>query len=720
MADPDPLTPSPFNLPRRLRRLPDLAYNLWWTWNNDAESVFRRIDPETWEAVSHNPVTFLRKVSRSAFTASTRELTYLNHYDEVVRAFDAYLQSGNEAWYPKHYADRMNTPIGYFSTEFGLHESLPIYAGGLGVLSGDHLKEASDLGMPMVAMGFLYTQGYFKQHITEDGWQEPIYAPLEFDDLPVHPVVDQAGDPLTVGVDLPGRLVQAHLWRIQVGRVPLFLLDSNVAANQPIDRDLTARLYTSDMELRLSQELLLGLGGVRALRALGYNPAVWHMNEGHSAFLSLERLRELVAAGHTFDAARERIRRSTIFTTHTPVPASHDAFPPWMIDKYFASFWSQLGLDRDGFLDLARDHQTSGETFNMAILAIHMSERLNGVSELHGRVARRMWSFLWPERSVEEVPIQHITNGVHTGAWLALDMKRLFDRYLPTGWEQNLDDPDAWRTVDSIPDDELWNARRRLKRRLVAVIRERARRQWTTLGAHPVQVIASGVLLDPDALTIGFARRFATYKRAGLFFHDFDRALRLVQHPRYPIQVIFAGKAHPADDPGKRLIQEVYNRIKRAETGGRLVFIEDYDLDIARHLVQGVDVWLSTPRRPNEASGTSGQKAAVNGALNLSSLDGWWREGYNGRNGWAIGQDVDPVDGDSQDAADASALYDLLENEVVPLYYVERSADDLPGEWLGMVRESIRTLAPAFSMRRMVKDYIRLMYHPAQLVPQEA
>ena len=720
MSDTDPSTPTSFNLPQRLRRLSDLAYNLWWTWNSDAEWVFRRIDPEAWEAVAHNPVTFLRKTARTAFTAATRDMAYLNRYDEVIRAFDQYLQGGDQAWYPRQHADRMVTPIGYFSTEFGLHESLPIYAGGLGVLSGDHLKEASDLGMPMVAVGFLYTQGYFKQHITEDGWQESLYTSLDFEDLPVHRVVDQEGNPLTVGVDLPGRAVQARLWRIQVGRVPLFLLDSNVEANQPIDRDLTARLYTSDMELRLSQEMLLGLGGVRALRALGYNPAVWHMNEGHSAFLSLERLRELVAAGHPFETARERVRRSTIFTTHTPVPASHDAFPPWLIDKYFASFWPQLGLDREGFLDLARHPQPWGETFNMAILAIHMSERLNGVSELHGRVARQMWAFLWPDLPVEDVPIKHITNGIHTGAWLAHEMKLLFDRYLPRDWEQRLDDPEAWRAVDSIPDDELWMVRRHLKRRLVAVVRERARRQWQALGAHSSQILAGGVLLDPDALTIGFARRFATYKRASLFFHDLERALRLVTHPRYPVQVVFAGKAHPADDPGKRLIQEVYNHVRGAETGGRLAFLEDYDLDVARHLVQGVDVWLNTPRRPNEASGTSGQKAAVNGALNLSILDGWWREGYNGRNGWAIGQDVDTVDGEAQDAADASALYDLLENEVVPLYYVERSADDLPGEWLAMVKESIRSLAPAFSMRRMVKDYIRLMYHPAQLIPQEA
>jgi starch phosphorylase len=710
METPAAPNPNGFRLPTRLRRLPELAYNLWWTWYGGGDRVFRWIDAERWESTGHNPVTFLRQVPRQALQAATRNPIYLDQYDSVIGAFDEYLAGSARAWYPTTHPERMESPVAYFSTEFGLHESLPIYAGGLGILSGDHLKEASDLGMPMVALGFLYTQGYFRQHITEDGWQEAEYTPLEFADLPVSPALDQQNEPLTVSVDLPGRTVHARLWRVQIGRVPLYLLDSNVPDNLPADRELTAHLYTSDLEARLSQEVLLGLGGVRALRALGYNPAVWHMNEGHSAFLALERLRELIAAGRTFAEAEARVARSTVFTTHTPVPAGHDEFPLWLIDKHFASYWPQLGLDRQAFLDLARHRHPWGETFSMAILALRLSASRNGVSELHGRVARKMWSFVWPDRAEDDVPIGTITNGIHTGTWLARRMRELYDSHLDANWAEHVDDPRLWQGVDRIPDKELWEARRHLKRKLAARMRDRSRRLWLTDRHHPVQVIASGALLDPNALTIGFARRFATYKRAHLLFQDFDRLLRLLHRPGMPLQVIYAGKAHPADEPGKRLIQDVYRRVKLAETGGRLVFVEDYDMNLARDLVQGVDVWLNTPRRPNEACGTSGQKAALNGVLNLSVLDGWWREGYNGENGWAIGADEDSSD----DSADAEALYSLLENEVLPLYYLERSADELPREWLGRIRESIRTLAPRFSMRRMVREYVERMYHPAQ------
>jgi starch phosphorylase len=699
-----------FHLPTRLRRLPDLAYNLWWTWHAGADRTFRWVDPEGWELAGHNPVTFLRRTPRPALRAATRSRRYLAQYDEVVRAFDDYLAAAPQAWYRAMHPDRIESPIAYFSTEFGVHESLPIYAGGLGVLSGDHLKEASDLGMPMVALGFLYTRGYFRQHITEDGWQEAEFTPLAFGDLPVEPVLDQEGKPLTVSVELPGRTVHAQLWRVQIGRVPLYLLDSNVPANQPADRELTAQLYTSDLEARLSQEVLLGLGGVRALRALGYNPAVWHMNEGHSAFLALERLRELVAAGRTFAEAEARVARATVFTTHTPVAAGHDEFPLWLIDKYFGALWPQLGLDREAFLDLARHRHPWGETFSMAILALRLSGARNGVSELHGRVARKMWAFVWPGRAEDEIPIQSITNGVHTRSWIARRLSELYDRHLGPEWIEHIDDPAIWNGVERIPDEELWEVRRHLKRKLTARMRDRARRLWLTDRHHPVQVLASGALLDHNALTIGFARRFATYKRAHLLFHDFDRLLALLHQAGMPVQVIYAGKAHPADEPGKRLIQDVYRRVKLADTGGRLVFVEDYDMNFARDLVQGVDIWLNTPRRPNEACGTSGQKAALNGALNVSVLDGWWREGFDGENGWAIGGDVDTTD----DAADAVALYTLLEDEVIPLYYLERSDDNIPREWLGRMRESIRTLTPRFSMRRMLREYIERMYHPAE------
>jgi starch phosphorylase len=701
-----------FNLPRRIRRLADLAYNLWWTWNGEAERLFRLLDRVLWERAEHNPVRFLREISRDRLNDAIRDRYYLESYDRVIQAFDVYMNPPKDTWYNSNKNNKRHNIIAYFSTEFGLHETLPIYAGGLGVLSGDHLKESSDLDLPLVAVGFLYTEGYFKQRITEDGWQEAIYASLSFPDLPVHPVVDEEGDKITIDLMLAGRQVKVCLWRVQVGRVPLFLLDSNVEGNAPADRTLTARLYTNELDQRISQEIILGIGGVRALRLMGYNPTVWHMNEGHSGFLILERLREQIASGREFEEASKIVRMTTAFTTHTPVPAGHDEFPLWLIDKYFNSYWPQLGLDRDSFIDLARQSHPWGEAFSMTILAIEMSGRCNGVSELHGHVAREMWSFLWPGKAKEEVPISHITNGIHTGTWIARRLRILFDEYFEADWTENIDDPATWAAVERIPDTELWEIRRHLKRKLVAYMRERARLPWSGDRIHPVQVIASGVLLDPYAFTIGFARRFATYKRANLILRDPDRLLRIIGKSKMPVQIIFAGKAHPADEPGKRLIQELYRVVKRAEFGGRLVFLEDYDINLARYLIQGVDLWLNTPRRPKEASGTSGQKAALNGVLNFSVLDGWWREGYNGRNGWAIGEDREWDDPEAQDAADAESLYETLEEEIIPLFY-ERSGDGLPSEWLGWMKESIITLAPRFSMRRMVKDYANEIYLPS-------
>jgi starch phosphorylase len=704
--------PNHFELPYRLRRLADLAYNLWWTWHPKAGKIFQSIDPQKWEAAGHNPVQFLRQVKRFRFEAAIKDRYYLDLYDEVIQSFDDYMGSPDQTWFSRQHPDQINRPIAYFSTEFGLHESLPFYAGGLGILSGDHLKEASDLGLPLVAVGFLYTEGYFTQRILEDGWQEATYAKLSFPDLPVFPVVDQDNDPLLVSVDMAGRTVHARLWRIQVGRVSLYLLDTDVEQNRPDDRRLTDRLYTSDLELRLAQEIVLGIGGVRALRSLGYNPNSWHMNEGHSAFLLLELIRERVAAGSSFEEAEEAVRRRTAFTTHTPVPAGHDRFPSELTEKYFSGMWSELGLSRDAFLELGWRKSAKDMTFGMTTLALRNTGRANGVSRLHGEVAREMWHTLWPERSVDEVPIGYITNGVHTGTWLARRMRVLYDRYLEADWAERVDLPETWGQVEVIPDRELWETRRHLKRKLVAYTRERIRRHWLEGRIHPVQVVASGVLLDPYALTIGFARRFATYKRADLILSDPERLFALVNDPDRPVQVIFAGKAHPADEPGKRLIQAVYQQVKRAENGGRLVFLEDYDINLARYLLQGVDVWLNTPRRPNEASGTSGQKAAMNGALNFSILDGWWPEAYNGLNGWAIGEGAEYDDPDDQDAADADDLYRVLEEEIIPLYYDERSADGLPGEWLRRVRESIRTISPQFSMRRMLKEYTEQIYLP--------
>jgi len=507
-----------------------------------------------------------------------------------------------------------------------------------------------------------------------------------------------------------------RIWKIQVGRVSLYLLDSNVEGNSAEDRELTSRLYSSDLDLRISQEVILGIGGVRALRKLEHDPLVWHMNEGHSAFLSLERLRELVEDGSAIEDAIEIIKGKTVFTTHTPVPAGIDEFPEWLIDKYFSTFQKKLGIERDQFIDLARHQVSWGETFSMPVLAMHMSSLRNGVSQLHGKVAREMWNYLWPDTRVEEVPISHITNGIHTGTWLARRLRHLYGRYLGSEWMENIDNPEVWENFNNIPNEELWAVRRHLKRKLVFYMRERAREQWVKDNIHPVQVVASGALLNPYALTIGFARRFATYKRADLILRDFERLLNIINKPDMPVQIIFAGKAHPADKPGKLLIQNVYRKVKLAESGGRLVFLEDYDMNLARYLIQGVDVWLNTPRRPNEASGTSGQKAALNGVLNFSILDGWWREGFNGNNGWAIGNDDSSEDYKLQDEMDAENLYDTLENEIIPLYY-KRSSGNLPVDWITMMKESIRTLAPEFSMRRMVKSYAQNMYFP--LMDQE-
>lgn len=710
--------PNHFSLPRRLARLSELAYNLWWTWNPEAQMLFSFIDKMLWERLSHNPIAFLRQVERARLNAVTGDRNYLDFYDRVLRNFDNYMKAEN-TWYDKTYPDKKEKQIAYFSFEFGLHESLPVYAGGLGILSGDHLKEASDLGMPLVAVGFVYILGYFAQRITEDGWQETRTQVLKLDEMPVIPLYDENAQPLIVEVELPKRTVAARLWKVQVGRVSLYLMDTNVSTNNPTDQQLTSRLYTSDLDVRISQEILLGIGGVRVLRKLNYSPDVWHMNEGHSAFLVLERIRELVASGVTFDEAAQTVRKSNVFTTHTPVPAGNDTFPFWLLDKYFEHYFPDLKLNHDEFIKLGSSPSEWGEQFSMPVLALKLSDHRNGVSELHGQVSRKMWQFLWPNTPEEEVPITHITNGVHTGSWIARRMRLLFDRYFGPDWLQHVDDPEMWAQIDEIPDAELWAIRRHLKRKLVTFANERARRAWLSNSVHPVQVIAGGVLLEQYSLTIGFARRFATYKRANLIMRDVDRLLRIINNPSMPVQIIFAGKAHPADEPGKLLIQEVYRMVKNSHAGGRLVFLEDYDMNVARYLVQGVDVWMNTPRRPLEASGTSGQKAAVNGVLNFSVLDGWWREGFNGRNGWAIGDEIDRQDPNEQDELDAASLYDTLEKEIIPLYYANRSADNMPNEWIGKIKESIRTLAPQFSTRRMLKEYMAQMYLPGMSAETE-
>ncbi len=703
--------PNSFSLPKRVQELSRLAHNLWWCWNPSGQRLFQYIDPLLWDAVNHNPVAFLRRVDRMRINAAINQPAYLEVFDAGIAELDAYM-SRKDTWFATTYPNLLKKQIAYFSFEFGLHESLPVYAGGLGILSGDHLKEASDLGMPLTGVGFVYNQGYFVQHLSEDGWQETRSALIDYNELPLIALYDESHKPLMVSVELPGRKVFARIWELEVGRIHLYLLDSNLEQNDPMDRQLTEKLYSSDLEIRISQEILLGMGGAQALTLLGITPAVWHMNEGHSAFLAVERIRELVRQGKTFAEAKDQVRINNIFTTHTPVPAGNDQFPVWLIDKYFSQVFAELGLTRDEFIDLGRQSQPWGDMFVMPILALKLSERANAVSELHRTVSRRMWNFLYPGVKEENVPIGYVTNGVHTSTWLARRMGVLFSEYLGKDWLDHLDDPDMWEKFNKIPDEQLWAVRRHLKNKLVNYANERTRQQWQNGAFSPAQVLAGGVFLEPYSLTIGFARRFATYKRANLMFRDFDRLMHLINDPHMPVQIIFAGKAHPADEPGKLLIQQVYRAVKDTRAGGRLIFLEDYDINLARYLVQGVDVWMNTPRRPNEASGTSGMKAAANGALNFSVLDGWWREGYNGKNGWAIGSETEYPDYDSQDAADAQSIYETLEKQIIPLFY-DRDINKTPVAWIKMIKECLRTLTPQFSLRRMLKEYMSDYYLPA-------
>ncbi|HEU0026863.1 MAG TPA: alpha-glucan family phosphorylase [Ktedonobacterales bacterium] len=698
-------------LPPRIERLYELAYNLWWVWNPGAQALYAQVSAELWEGAGHNAVATLAGANPERLEALAADTEFLARYDAVLAEFDAYMHPAS-TWFSEHHASDSDHVIAYFSAEFGLHESLPIYSGGLGILSGDHCKEASDLGLPFVGVGFLYPQGYFRQRITREGQQEAIYEKLDFSQAPARPARDAHGHEVLISVELPGRSVFAKVWKVQVGRVPLYLMDTDVPQNAPADRVLSARLYGGDQEMRIAQEIVLGIGGVRALRALGIDASVWHMNEGHAAFLGLERCRELVnGLDVDFEVARQIAAANAVFTTHTPVAAGNDVFSFDLVERYFSGFWPQLRLDRDAFMNLAREDAAWGSGFSMTILAIRLSAQRNGVSRLHGHVSREMWSFLWPDIDATEAPIGHVTNGVHTASWLNPTLGALYDRYLAPGWRGDVDNAARWERVADIPDQELWEAHCEAKEQLIAYARRRLARQRLRHGEGPA-LSASGAALNPEALTLGFARRFATYKRATLLFRDPDRLARILNDPERPVQIIFAGKAHPADGPGQDFIRQVYAYAQTPEFAGKIVFLEDYDIDTARRLVSGCDVWLNTPVRPHEASGTSGQKAGLNGLPNSSVLDGWWEEGYNGANGWAIGEPHSYMDANTRDAADALALYDTIERAIVPLYY-QRDAGDLPRQWIAVMKEAIRTVAPAFSMSRMVKQYYAGYYQPA-------
>ena len=700
-------TPDP-----RIQRLVELAYNLWWSWHPEAQALYQEIDPGLWKEVNHNPVKFLRRIDQHKLDRAADDRAYVARYEAVIAAFDAYMHPAS-TWWGRTYPELHDELMAYFCFEFGLHEALPIYSGGLGILAGDHCKTASDLGLPFVGVGFLYPQGYFEQRIDAEGRQQAIYEKLDFSDVPATAACDANGKEIMISVDVPGRSIYAKIWRFQVGRVPIFLMDTDVAQNALGDRELAARLYGGNQEMRISQEVVLGIGGVRTLKALGLRPTVWHMNEGHAAFLQLERLREYVQDQHLpYAAALWATRADSLFTTHTPVPAGNDAFHFDLMDRFFGGFWGQLGIGREEFLGLGTYDYTWGPQFSMTVLALRTAGRANGVSKLHGEVSRRMWHTLWPEVSLAEVPIGHITNGVHTESWLHPAMASVFDRYLGPTWREHIEEPATWNGIQRIPDAELWAAHETAKQHAVRIIRERTVEHMVSVHRGPAEINAAEQLFDPKALTIGFARRFATYKRAALLFRDQERLKRLLNNPECPVQVVFAGKAHPADEPGKALIQYIYQMSRQAGFAGRVVFVADYDINLARHLVAGVDLWLNTPRRPLEASGTSGQKAGLNGAPNCSVLDGWWVEGYNGTDGWAVGEEREYQDEAAQDEADALSLYHLLEDEIVPRFY-RLDANGLPHDWLEIMRAAISSIAPQFSLARMLKEYVTDYYVPA-------
>ncbi len=700
------------SLPEPLTRLGELAYNLWWAWNADATELLRRVDLDLWDTVGNNPVRLLGEVRQEQLARLAQDAAFLAHLERVLADFDRYM--GQRTWYEQEFSEGPGGTIAYFSAEFGLHASLPIYSGGLGVLAGDHLKSASDLGLPLVGVGLLYRQGYFHQYLTSDGWQFEDYPDTHFHDLPITLVRDEHGEPVRIGVEMLDRTVQAQIWKVQVGRVPLYLLDADIAENPTELRGITYRLYGGDKQMRIRQEVLLGIGGVRALAAVGITPSVCHMNEGHSAFLALERIRTLMSRSElSFDEAREIVSGSTIFTTHTPVPAGIDTFSPDLVEAHLAPIARSMGLSKPELLNLGRQtRDDADEPFCMAILAFHLAETSNAVSQLHGNVSRKMFRSVWPELPENEVPIQAITNGVHVGTWLSLEIAHLFDRYLGPRWAENPVDHEIWKRVDNIPDAELWRARERLRERLVVAARRRMRRQLERSGASPAALTEADEVLDPEALTIGFARRFAPYKRATLFMRNPDRLISILTNLRRPVQILLAGKAHPRDDLGKELIKQVVAFARRPEVRGRIVFLEDYDMSVAEYLVRGADVWLNTPKKLHEASGTSGMKVLPNGGINLSVRDGWWAEAYDGENGWAIGDDRLYDNDEYHDFVESEALYDLLEQELVPMFY-DRGGDGVPRRWVRMIKTSMRTLLPRFNTNRMVREYAERMYRPA-------
>jgi starch phosphorylase len=699
---------TPPYLPERIDALNDIASNVSWSWSRDARALFRLLDRPLWHLTRHNPLEQLRRVDPGRLAACARDIKFLQVYDRVVSDYRSN-ENNVGTWYAQTYPDLQGRPVAYFCAEFGLHNSVPIYSGGLGVLAGDHCKAASDLGVPLVAVGLLYTQGYFNQRIRLDGWQEDTDERFDPRMGPLEPLSGPNGEPWLAVVRAFGRPVHVGAWRMKVGRVSVYLMDTDLEENDPADRGLAGRLYAGGPEQRLKQEWALGIAGVRVLRAVGADPGAWHANEGHAAFMLVERMRELLGKGTSLADAVRQVRATSLFTTHTPVPAGHDVFSTELIERCTGPVWDDYGITRDEFLHLGYHPKRDHGQFHMAVLAERLCGRVNGVARRHGEESRRIWHDLWPGHKASQVPIGYVTNGVHLATWMSHRMMALMDNHLGADWGNRLDDPSLWAQVLTIDDQVLWFVHCELKGILMAFIREQARRRWSDEWKEAAHVVGAGTLLDPDALTIGFGRRFAAYKRSTLIFRDIERLRKILINPWRPVQIVFTGKAHPADEDGKKMLQEVYQFSRDPRLEGRVAFLEDYELHLAHRMVQGVDLWLNLPRPPLEACGTSGMKAALNAVPQLSTLDGWWFEAYDGLNGWAIKPAPEGQEGDDWDA---EQLYSLLENEVVPLFY-DRDAHGVPRGWADKMKHALRTVGERYTARRMVQQYVKSYYAPA-------
>ncbi len=700
-------------LPDRIKKLATVAGNLWWTWNTDFLKLFKQIDGDLWETVGKNPVKFLRLVSQDRLESAAKDSNFLKDYDRIVENFEDYMNSKN-TWFKKNYPDNSNDLIAYFSAEYGLDQILSIYSGGLGVLSGDHLKSASDLGIPLVAVGLLYKNGFFHQKINGYGQQQEEYKQNDVDSLPIHPVKDVEGKDLLVYVNLPKKRLYLKVWQINVGRIKLYLMDSDIEANIPEYRGITSTLYGGNQETRIQQEIVLGMAGVSLLKVLGLNPTVYHMNEGHSAFLILELMKNIIKEKQvSFEIAQEIVSSKTVFTTHTPVPAGNDIFPLYLVEEYFRDYWNRFSITKEEFFKLGMKPgaDLSNTGFNMGILALKFAGKKNGVSKLHGAVSRELFSEVWPNISSNEAPISYVTNGIHTCTWLAPNLKRLYNEYLKPYWQDDIQSDTTWKKIADIPNEELWKEHRDRKIKLLSMVKENVITRLKREGYHYEEINQIVSKLNPDALTIGFSRRFATYKRATLIFRDLERITEILNNENRPVQIIFAGKAHPSDGQGKDLIKYIHEISMKPQFKGKIFLLENYNMAVSKLLVSGVDVWLNNPRRPMEASGTSGQKAAVNGVINFSVLDGWWAEGYNQKNGWTIGSNAEYPSYEEQDEADSESLYQTLENKIIPAYY-EKDENGISAKWMDIMKNSIMSNAGRYSTARMLIDYTNKFYIP--------